>query len=363
MRVAIFYDYFGAVGGAEKLFLTLAKNLKADVITCEVDLDNVRKAGFSDINFITLGKTIKYPVLKQVSGSLRFISCDFRGKYDFFIFGGNLTHYAAKKHKPNLYYCNSPTRSFYDLYEVMVGRLGFPKKQIAQVWASIYRYLDRMYLPYVDCIISNSENVRGRVRKYFNCDSVVVYPPVDVAKYKFKEFGGFWLSVNRLYPEKRVELQFEVFRRSPEKKLVVVGGFSGGEGADAYAKMLLSSKPSNVEVLGGVSEGELLDLYSRCRGLICTALDEDFGLTPVEAMASGKPVVAVDEGGFRETVLEGVTGRLVKADVDELVEAVVEVGKNPKKYKKSCIKQAKNFSQDKYVDGVKKEVDRVLNKG
>ncbi|WP_269849796.1 glycosyltransferase [Methanosarcina horonobensis] len=69
-------------------------------------------------------------------------------------------------------------------------------------------------------------------------------------------------------------------------------------------KNIIKNLPDNVKLRGEVSELELLDLYSRCKGLICTAMDEDFGMTPVEAMASGKPVVAVNEGGFKETVTE-----------------------------------------------------------
>jgi glycosyltransferase involved in cell wall biosynthesis len=86
-----------------------------------------------------------------------------------------------------------------------------------------------------------------------------------------------------------------------------------------------------------------MELYAKCKGLICTALDEDFGLTPIEAMASGKPVVAVNEGGFRETVVHGKTGLLVEADRDELVKAVKEIAMDPERYKEACMERAMDF--------------------
>lgn len=143
-----------------------------------------------------------------------------------------------------------------------------------------------------------------RVKMYFHRDAEVIYPPVETTKFTCNEYGDFWLSVNRLYPEKRVELQIDAFREMPEEKLIIVGGYSEGDHAKSYAKNIIKNLPDNVKLRGEVSELELLDLYSRCKGLICTAMDEDFGMTPVEAMASGKPVVAVNEGGFKETVTE-----------------------------------------------------------
>jgi glycosyltransferase involved in cell wall biosynthesis len=105
-------------------------------------------------------------------------------------------------------------------------------------------------------------------------------------------------------------------------------------------------------MLGSVSEEELLALYERCRGLICTAQDEDFGLTPLEAMASGKPVVAVNEGGFRETVVQGKTGLLVRADRDELVRAIREVSKDPQGYEEACRKRARDFDSLIFIEKI-----------
>jgi hypothetical protein len=101
LKIAIFHDYIGAIGGGEKLVLTLARGLNADVITTDVDEDSVKKMGFEDVKIISLGETIKLRPLKQISASLRFAMCNFSNEYDFFIFSGNCAHFAARKHKPN----------------------------------------------------------------------------------------------------------------------------------------------------------------------------------------------------------------------------------------------------------------------
>lgn len=93
----------------------------------------------------------------------------------------------------------------------------------------------------------------------------------------------------------------------------------------------------------GQFRGKLLELYATCKGHITTAFDEDFGMTPVEAMAAGKPTVAVKEGGYLETVLDGVTGLLVEPDVPSIVKAVKEVSSNPHNYREACIKRSKEF--------------------
>lgn len=103
MKIAIFHDYIGAIGGGEKLVLTLARGLGADVITTDVDEDSIKKMGFEDVKIISLGETVKLPPLKQISASLRFALCNFSKEYDFFIFSGNWAHFAVRKHKPNFF--------------------------------------------------------------------------------------------------------------------------------------------------------------------------------------------------------------------------------------------------------------------
>ena len=356
MRIAIFHDYIGAIGGGEKLVLTLARGIGADVITTDVDADSVSKMGFGDVNIISIGGTVKMPPLKQISASFKFAMCDFSKEYDFFIFSGNWAHFAAKRHGPNLYYCHTPVRVFYDLYDVFLARQSFLTYIPFKMWVKLHRKMYEHQMKHVYRIIANSINTRKRIKRYLKRTSMVVYPPIDTSKFRFEEYGNFWLSVNRLYPEKRVELQIEAFGRMPGEKLVIVGGYAEADHALPYANHIRTNLPDNVELFGAIAEDELINLYARCKGFITTSLDEDFGMTPIEAMASGKAVVAMNEGGCLETVINGSTGLLVDADVDEIVNAVECISGNPSVFKGKSVEQARKFDVDRFLNEMMKEI-------
>jgi glycosyltransferase involved in cell wall biosynthesis len=357
LRVAIFLDYIGSIGGGVRVALMLARALQADIITTDVSSEDIERLGYGDVKIRSLGRTIKHPPFKQISASFLFALCDFSREYDFFIFSGNWSHYAAGKHHPNLWYCYSPVRAFYDQREITIARQDNAIVRIlAGLWIRTHSWFDQRSVKHLDRVIAISETVRLRIRDFHERSSEVVYPPVDTKRFQFKEYGDFWLSVNRIYPEKRIDLQFEVFRKLPEERLVVIGGYATGDLAPKYHEKLIKNIPNNVEMLGAVTEEELIDLYAQCKGLICTAEDEDFGLTPIEAMASGKPVVAVNEGGFRETIVHGETGLLVEANRDELVKALREVAQDPKRYKEKCMERGKEFDTSVFLKEFRKLV-------
>jgi len=357
VKLCVFHDYFGAIGGGEKVALTISKLFKADIVTTDVD---VVPKEFED-RVISLGKTVKIPPMKQIDASLKFYFSEFPD-YDFYVFSGNWAIFAARKHSPNLLYCYTPTRAFYDLYNEYLRRRHILTKSAFVLWVKLHRSWTEKILSKINKVVCISENTRMRCKKYWNIDAEVIYPPVETSKFNFKSYGDFWLSVNRLYPEKRIELQLEVFKKLSNEKLIVVGGFSKGDHAEKYAKRLMKMAPKNVKFLGSVSEDELIELYAECKGLLCTAMDEDFGLTPLEAMASGKPVVAVDEGGFRETVVNGKTGYLVNANVNDIVEAVKKISTNPERFKKFCLKRARKFDVSVFEREIRKVISYVLKR-
>jgi glycosyltransferase involved in cell wall biosynthesis len=339
VRIAIFHDYFGAIGGGERVVIALAKILDADIITTDTDV--IQKIDPS-VRVFSLGKTIKIPPFKQISATLKFYFCDFSKKYDFFIFTGNWSHVAAYRHHPNIWYCYTPVRAFYDLYPAFLRRQNFVTRQMFRCWVYVNRWFDQRSVTHIDRIIAISQNVQNRILHYHHREADMIYPPVDTSLYRCIEYGNFWLSVNRIYPEKRIELQIEAFRQIPEEKLIIVGGYAEGDHASRYAEKIGHNLPPNVTFRGEVTESELRDLYAHCKAHICTAIDEDYGLTPLEAMASGKPVVAVNEGGYRETVTSS-EGLLVESNVDKIAGAIRFIAKDPARYKEHCFSRAKKF--------------------
>ena len=347
MRVAVFYDYLETVGGGERVAMTLAKHLDADLITTQYDPRMPERAGFSGIRVISLGQILRRPPLKQIDASWKFGRADLDG-YDFYFLIGNSAHYASRRHHPNVYYCLAPMRTFYDQREAMLARLPTASRWIARAWSASHGRFDRESARSCDDIVAISQNVQGRIRRYYDRDAQVIYPPVATSRFRFEEIGDFWLSVSRIYPEKRIELQLDVFRRLPRERLVLVGGYSAGDFGERYLARL--KPPPNVTLVGEIPEARLTDLYARCRGFLTTAVDEDFGITPVEAMASGKCVLATDEGGYRETVVSGRTGYLLPPDPAAFASKVRELDESTLRgMKDDCVARAREFDEAIFI--------------
>ncbi|MEM8650345.1 MAG: glycosyltransferase, partial [Pseudomonadota bacterium] len=166
--------------------------------------------------------------------------------------------------------------------------------------APLLRVWDVTTASRVDYFLANSSHVARRIKKFYNRDSVVIHPPVSVEDFQSdQEREDFYLCAGQLVPYKRVDLAVKAFNESG-RKLVVIGD-------GPQIQMLKSIAKPNVSVLG-YQEGQVLkDHLSKCRALIFPG-EEDFGITPVEAMASGAPVIAYGRGGARETVTSDHVG-------------------------------------------------------
>jgi len=364
MKIAIIHDSFTALGGAEKVVAVLAGALKAPVLTAGVAPSVLEYLEARRIKVFDLGappsrgpSVVRHSRLIRAFGNCRLVG----GPFDAYVLSGTFALFAARRHHPNLLYCHTPARALYDLNRVVLERQRNPAKRAASAtWLSWWRRLDRRAVAWVDRIIANGANTQERIRRYWGRESRIIHPPVEVDRLKFNKSGDFWLSVNRLTPEKRVALQVEAFAKLPDQKLVVVGGGWSRTGDERLIREL-SCRAGNVEFLGAVPQAHLDQLYADCKGLIATAQDEDFGLTPVEAMAAGKPVVATDEGGYRESVT-AQTGILVPARVDALVEAIRSVAADPLRYRDSCQRRARAFSADVFLSQMIQELEELKEK-
>jgi len=366
MKIAIFHNFLDNLGGAEIVTLTLARELSADVYTTNIDFDKIIKMGFQDVikKIKSIGKIPINAPFRQQLALYRFKKLNLKNKYDFYIIAGDWAMSASVNNKPNLWYVHSPIREIWDLHEyIRKNMVSQYKKPLFDIWVLYNRYLNKKYIEHVNKIICNSKNTQNRVKKYLKRKSIVINPPIKTPEYYYKKSKNYWLSVNRLFTHKRVDMQIKAFKKLPDEKLIIVGSYEKAKHFKQYADYIKSIKPKNVEILSWVDFNKLTDLYANCKGFITTAQDEDFGMTPVEAMASGKPVIAGNEGGYKETIINNKTGILID-DINEnkLIEAIKKINKelkeNPQKYKSSCLKQAKKFDVKFFIEKIKREIER-----
>jgi len=360
MKIALHHNYLDNVGGAERVTHILARELQADIYTTNINKkNNAKMNGVARIR--SIGTIPAQAPFRQQLALLRFRLFQTKKQYDAHIITGDWAVSAAKRNKPTIWYVHSPIREIWDLY-THTRKYVVPlwQRPLFDLWVLLNRYLNKKYVQQVDSIVCNSENVRRRVQKYLGRGAIVIHPPTDTKQFSYKKNGDFWLSVNRLTKHKRIELQLKAFAKLPHEKLIIVGSYEQAKHFLAEKKRLEKIKPPNVTILHHVDDKKLKELYTTCKGFISTSKNEDFGLTPIEAMASGKPVIAPREGGYLETIIDKKTGILIQdITVEKLIEAIKIIGKNPSAYRYACESQAKKFDTSVFIQKMRKEIQRV----
>ena len=214
-------------------------------------------------------------------------------------------------------YCHSPMRYAWEFYNEYMERenLGKLKKLLIKYIMNYIRIWDRVSADRVDYYIANSKNVAKRIYKHYGIEADVIHPPVKGSYFNISDIDeDYFLIVSRLVPYKRVDLAVEVFNELG-LPLVVIGGGSQLE----YLKSI--AKP-NVKIMGRQSDEVIKEHYAKCRAFIFPG-EEDFGITPLEAQASGRPVIAYGKGGALETVVKDKTGIFFDEQTKESLKSAI----------------------------------------
>lgn len=219
-------------------------------------------------------------------------------------------------------YCHSPVRYAWDLYHQYIQEANLTtgiKGLFAKIGLHYLRLWDVASSNKVDYFVANSRFISRRIKRVYNRASVVIYPPVATEKFQLcEEKEDYYLAASRFVPYKKMDLIVEAFASMPDRKLVVIG-----EGPDF--KKVSARKYSNIQFLGFQPFEVLQHHMQRAKGFVFAAI-EDFGITPVEAMACGTPVIAFKEGGAKESVIQDKTGVFfLEQEVEALKGAVNEL--------------------------------------
>ena len=251
----------------------------------------------------------------------------------------------------HLCYCHSPMRYLWDQYHTYRDGAGALTRGLMPPLAHRLRQWDVTSAARVDAFAANSSHVAARIRKYWRRESSVVHPPVAVEQFAPGEAGDFYLWAGELAPYKRPDLAVEAFTRLG-RKLVVIGG------PEKTARALAARAGDNVTFLGPVPFAELTARMAACRALVFPG-EEDFGIVPVEAMASGRPVIAFGRGGALDTVRDGETGLLFHdQSVEGLVDAVerFEAAGLDRLDPAPLVAHARRFDAAAFRDGIAREL-------
>ncbi len=309
-NIAIVHDWFlkKSFGGAEKVTFILNEFLKErystpDIFSLTSNIESLKIKSFREkkiqtsfIQSLPFGKT-------NVQNYLPFLpyaveQLDLR-KYDLIL---SSSHAFAKgiltsPNQLHISYVHTPMRYAWDqmhtyLEKSTLSKLGFEFPIRLMLYK--LREWDFYSSQRLDYLISNSNFTSKRIKKYWGLESEVIHPPVDIKRFNYKNAReDFYVSLNRLVPNKRVDLLIEAFNKLNLPLIII------GDGPERLKLEKISN--SNIKFLRKISDSEVENYMSRCRAFVYAGI-EDFGIAPVEAMASGAPVIAYGKGGILDTV-------------------------------------------------------------
>lgn len=368
MKVAIVHDYLKEFGGAEKVVEALLEVWPDATVYTSIFLPKYAGPHRERIEMWHIKTSIlQYVPLKAKLVSLfRFVAPLVFHFTDLSKFDVVITSNAGTYTSPNfvkiekktlfISYYHTPPRYLYG-YPVANDWTNNWFRRILLVLGQIpmhfLRILDFKSAQLPDYLLANSNEVKGRITKFYRRDSRVVYPPVEIPDVKLPiKKENYYLIGGRVSRHKGHDIAIRAFTKLG-LPLKVFGGTFASYGLDQFKK----DARSNVEFLGEVTEAEKWELMKKAKAFIFPSEQEDFGIIPVEAMAAGTPVIALNQGGVKETVVGGKTGLFFDERTPESLAKAVERFETMKFKSEDCINQAKKFSKERF----KKEMLQFVN--
>ena len=357
-KIAIVADTLAIAGGAEKVTLSLSNIFPGAPIYTSVYLPENTFPEFKSKKILTMpyaGQVKTWRSFQRLLPwwYLNFTTLDLRG-FDIIVSSAS---YLAKYINPprgvaHICYLQNPFRllwrpSVYGLPSLPYGRLSMT---VIKLLLPLARKLDITKTRRIHQVVANSQNVADQIRQIYGIEAEVAYPPIDIDQFSIGTPGDYYLYAGRLISHKRVDLAIQACNQL-KRKLIVAG-----DGLERSALEKLGGE--TVEFVGRVSDERLRQLYSNCLALLFPS-DEDFGMVPVEAQASGRPVIAYRSGGALETVIENQTGVFFDSQELEAICAAVLRFEKMKFDPELIRRNAMRFDQDVFAGKIRAYVERV----
>jgi glycosyltransferase involved in cell wall biosynthesis len=360
MRIAIVHEWFVNYAGSERVVESFTNIWpEADVYSLVDFLTKEqrdiilkgKRANTSFVQKLPLAKKKHRNYLPLFPSAIEKL--DLSG-YDVIVSSSHAVTKGIKKNSNQLHitYCHSPMRYIWDQADqYLKGTKGF----FAKLFINYLRKWDLKSASNVNFFIANSHHIAEKIKRIYNRDAEVIYPPVDINK--FGESGNkddYYLTASRMVPYKRLDLVIEAFNELPNNNLIVIG--SGPE-----KEKLISKASSNIKIIGH-QETEVLKVYMQKAKAFVFAAEEDFGIIVVEAMACGTPVIAWNYGGTGESVINNETGILFPEQTkDSIISAVKKFEGISGNFNPKLIREhSKNFSRMRFESNIKNFVDEKV---
>lgn len=367
MKVAIVHDWLVNYGGAERVVEAFLKIFpEADIFTLVYDEKKMgkifpaEKVHTSFVQKIPMATKLYTKMLTLMPKA--FESFDF-SSYDLVLCSSSscAKGVITPPQVPQIAYIHTPMRYAWDQFFEYQKRTNKIVAHFMNKFMPSIRLWDFVSSQRIDKIIANSNYIKRRIKKYWNRDATVIYPPVDTDRLSpnGKEAEDFYVVFSRFVPYKRIDLAISACGELG-RKLVVIGG-----GSEEKNLKNLASKYKNAKITftGRISDDEVKDYLQRCRAMIFSA-EEDFGIIPVEAQACGRPVIAFKKGGAKETVIDGKTGVFFeKQETASVIEAIkkFETLEAQNVFNSDDIAaHAKTFSTKRFCAQIKEEIDKTI---
>ena len=351
MKIAIVHDWLTNMGGAEQVIINFKEIYpEAPIYTTFYNPSNLdEKLRNIDVRTSFLQKKKMVTDHKKYFPLMPLAFKKFNlNDYDLVLSSSSSCAKSVKaKNGIHICYCHTPMRYAWEKTNDYTKDMNKFKLIAVKIFLALMRRWDKKTSKRVDYFIANSTEVARRIKEYYGRDSVIINPPVRCKLFNISETDGdYYFIVSRLVSYKRFDLAVQACKELG-KKLVVIG-----DGTEKEKLEKIAEGNSNIIFMGRQPDDVVKKYMSECKALLFPGL-EDFGITPVEAMACGRPVIAFGKGGALDTVINGKTGVFFEEQtVESLKEAIIKF-ENMKFDKKEIRKHALEFDEEIFQKKIK----------